>query len=157
MSGDALDRVLVESADRFHLAPPPPSNHEAVLRLERPDPVLVAGAGFTLGGVLVPLQRQPDTWGVTWGIVTQHVVIAVEATSFAVRRLSYRAWRRVHYLGLAVFWTATLHGVLVGTDTGNWLLRATALILVVAVAVVSVHRVRFGLRHPRDQVQPLPT
>jgi predicted ferric reductase len=113
-------------------------------------------ADFTLAEVVLPLERRSDTWGVTWGVATLYLVAAVEVTSLAQRRLTYRTWRRIHYLGLVVFWTATLHGVLVGTDTGNWALRVAAVSLVVAVAVVSARRVSFGLRHAGDPVEPVP-
>ena len=103
-------------------------------------------AGFTLGEVLVPLQRDADRWGVTWGVIALYVVVALEVTSLATRRLSHRTWRRVHYLGLGVFWLTTLHGVLVGTDTANWFLRLTAGALVGGVAASTIVRAVRGQR-----------
>jgi DMSO/TMAO reductase YedYZ heme-binding membrane subunit len=104
-------------------------------------------ANLELLDLLVPLRPDVSPGGVAWGIVAFYLVAVVEITSLAIRRLSWRTWRRVHYLGLAVFWLATLHGLLAGTDAQSPLLWIPAVALLVTLAAITVLRfARVGTR-----------
>lgn len=97
---------------------------------------------FDLLDVLVPLRSDLDPGGVAWGIAALYLTAAVEITSLATRRLSWRTWRRVHYLGLVVFWLATLHGLLTGTDSQSLLLQVPAIGFMTLLAVITARRLR---------------
>ncbi len=104
---------------------------------------------FDLLDLLVPFRAPVDPGGVAWGIAALYVVVAVEVSSLAARRLSWRTWRTIHVSGLVVFWLTTIHAIQTGTDTQNWLLRITAVAAAAAVAAVSVLRLR-PARHSMD-------
>ena len=61
---------------------------------------------------------------VAFGIVAAELLLAIAITNhYRDRRVRYDIWRRVHYLNLAVWLGATLHGLGTGTDRGSpWLL-----------------------------------
>jgi hypothetical protein len=65
-------------------------------------------------------------------------------------KLSYRFWRRAHYLNFAVWVGSTLHGVYTGTD-GLMLLYAAAITFVTAAVGL---RVASGGKTKRPMVPP---
>lgn len=92
--------------------------------------------------LLVPMRSTLSPGALAWGIVALYLLVAVEATSLAQRRLPYRCWRRVHYLGLVIFLLSTVHGLLAGTDADNRALVATGVFTTVVCAWLIVRRFR---------------
>lgn len=88
---------------------------------------------FGLADLFVPLASAWRPEAVALGIVAFYLLVAVEVTSLAMRRLPKRWWRAVHLSSYAVFFAATLHAATAGTDARNLVL---VLAVDVAVAVV---------------------
>jgi predicted ferric reductase len=101
--------------------------------------------------LVVPMRTSLSPGAVTWGIVALYLLVAVEASSLAVRRLPYRVWRRVHYASLAIFWLTTLHAFLVGTDATNRALLAAGAASIAGCALLTFRR----LMTPRGRSQPI--
>lgn len=111
---------------------------------------------FDLLDLMIPMRSEISPGGVAWGIVALYLIVAVEATSLASRRLSWRAWRRIHYLGLAVFWLTTLHALLTGTDAHSPLWLVPAAIAAVGLAVLTLPRPWRGGLGPKVTARALP-
>jgi DMSO/TMAO reductase YedYZ heme-binding membrane subunit len=79
---------------------------------------LVADSYVAFGpaDVLVPLASAWRPGPVAWGIVAGYLLLAVEITSLARRRLSARLWRLVHAASLPLWVFATVHLLWAGTD-----------------------------------------
>jgi DMSO/TMAO reductase YedYZ heme-binding membrane subunit len=73
--------------------------------------------GFGVADVLVPFASPWRPLAVAIGVVAFYLVVAIEATSVAQRRLPRPLWRQVHLLSYALFALATIHGLAAGTDT----------------------------------------
>jgi DMSO/TMAO reductase YedYZ heme-binding membrane subunit len=84
--------------------------------------------------VLVPFASEWRPQAVAWGIVGMYLLVAIEVTSLAMRRLPKRLWRVVHWSSAGLFMTATVHGWQAGTDTGRAFMTAT----VTSIAVLGV-------------------
>jgi predicted ferric reductase len=74
-------------------------------------------------------------------------------------RLSYRVWRRAHYLNFVVWSAATLHGIGSGTDrSAPWLLALYALATASVGAAIAWrflrHRFGDGGRFPPPRSRP---
>ena len=83
------------------------------------------------------------------GIAAAELLVALAVTNHYRRRLTYRFWRRAHYLNFAVWTGATLHGLGSGTDRSSpWLLAtfAAAVSAVSATVVWRIGRKRTGTR-----------
>lgn len=83
---------------------------------------------FSLAQLVVPFTSSYRPLPVALGTVSAELLVAVGISNrFRARGLSYRAWRRIHYLGFAVWGFAALHGVTAGTDRGSgWLVALYA-------------------------------
>src|SRR5207244_11202726 len=102
---------------------------------------------FSPAALVVPLlSRYKPVW-TGLGIVAAELLVALAVTNhYRDRRLSYRFWRRVHYLNFAVWGAATLHGLGSGTDrSAPWFLALEA----AAVASVAGLTARRFVRRPR--------
>lgn len=106
---------------------------------------------FGLVDVLVPFATGWHPLGVAAGIVATYLVVAIELTSLARRRLSKRAWRAVHFSSFPLFALATGHLLLVGTDGGSSVLQWVVIGVVAAVGGLTAARIMEstrGVRHP---------
>ncbi len=74
---------------------------------------------FGLADLLVPLASAWKPLPVALGVVAMYLLIAVEVTSLAMRRIPRRWWRSIHLTSFASFWLATIHGIAAGSDTTN--------------------------------------
>jgi DMSO/TMAO reductase YedYZ heme-binding membrane subunit len=97
---------------------------------------------FGLADVTVPFVSSWHPDRVAWGIVAMYLLLAVELTSLARRRLSHRVWRRIHVLSLPLFFLATMHFLVAGTDAANPLARLAMIGATGAVLALVVLRVR---------------
>jgi methionine sulfoxide reductase heme-binding subunit len=101
---------------------------------------------FTLLSVLVPFASQWRPIAVAWGIVGMYLLLAVELTSLARRRLPKRAWRALHFASFPLFLTATVHAFTAGTDASSWAFVSIATTSVMAVAALTAKRIADATR-----------
>jgi DMSO/TMAO reductase YedYZ heme-binding membrane subunit len=99
---------------------------------------------FGLADVLVPFASSWHPNWVAWGIVSMYLLLAVELTSLARRRLPPRLWRRIHVLSLPLFAFATVHFVVAGTDAGHPFALVGVVISVLAVVGLLARRLSVG-------------
>ena len=85
---------------------------------------------------LVPLTSGYETWQVALGTLTVDLLLAVVVTSLLRHRIPERAWRAVHWLGLAAWPVALVHGFAMGTSDRPVLRGATVLCTVVGSAAI---------------------
>jgi predicted ferric reductase len=71
---------------------------------------------FDAPDLLVPLSSSWRPVAVAWGIVGLYLLLAVELTSLARRRLPHRLWRQVHLGSFPLLVVSTVHLLTAGTD-----------------------------------------
>jgi predicted ferric reductase len=86
--------------------------HGGALLLDRVVPI-------SLGQELVPFASPYRPLAVGLGTTAAELMAAVGLTNVVREELPRRIWRRVHYLTIAVWALASLHGVLAGSDRGD--------------------------------------
>ena len=108
-------------------------------------------AHFRLVDVLVPYSSSWRPTAIAVGIVAAWLLIAVEGTALAMKRLSKKWWRHVHVASYWVFWGTTIHAALAGTDTSKTLYTVTSLAVVAALIFATSYRI---LTHGRRRRTP---
>ncbi len=83
--------------------------------------------------LVIPFQTTYRPLGVGLGVTSALLLLAVALSNLVRKRLPYRVWRRIHYVTIAVWLTATAHGLLSGTDRQDFWFMA-----LVGVAVCTV-------------------
>jgi methionine sulfoxide reductase heme-binding subunit len=97
---------------------------------------------FGLSEVLVPLASEWHPVAVAWGVVALYLLIAVELTSLARKRISKRTWRLTHFLSFPLFVFTTVHAMTAGTDRSTVLLRWGVIVVSAAVTAMTFVRLR---------------
>lgn len=83
---------------------------------------------FSLVDLIVPGAASYAALPTALGVVSAELLAALAVTNHYRKRLSYRFWRRAHYLNFAVWLLALVHGIGAGTDTRTaWALALYAL------------------------------
>jgi methionine sulfoxide reductase heme-binding subunit len=100
--------------------------------------VLDPYASISVTSAIVPFRSHYRPFWLSLGTIAFDMLLALVLTSMVRTRLSYRAWRAVHWLAYASWPIALWHGLGTGTDSKrSWLLLLDALcVLVVAAAVL---------------------
>jgi predicted ferric reductase len=81
--------------------------------------VLDSYVRFEAADLLVPFASSWRPAAVAWGVIGLYLLLAVELTSLARRRLPHRLWRRVHLGAFALLVVATAHLVTAGSDRAS--------------------------------------
>ncbi len=95
---------------------------------------------FSLTQLVVPGASTYRPFATAVGVVSAELLLALALTNRYRTRLSYRFWRRAHYVNFAVWGLALLHGLLGGTDSGALWADALYICSVSAVAGMLVWR-----------------
>jgi sulfoxide reductase heme-binding subunit YedZ len=107
--------------------------HGSALLLDTVVPISLAQA-------LVPFASPYRPFAVGMGVLAAELAAAVGITNLFRARLPHQVWRRFHYLTLAVWGLATVHGFLAGTDRLDPWFAGIAMATVTTVAMVLVTR-----------------
>jgi methionine sulfoxide reductase heme-binding subunit len=77
---------------------------------------------FSIGNILIPLGEPFKPIPVDLGVLAFYGMIALVLSSYLKPRISYGAWRAIHYVSFAAFILVTAHGWLSGSDAvTNWM------------------------------------
>jgi sulfoxide reductase heme-binding subunit YedZ len=98
-------------------------------------------AHFRVVDVLVPFSSTWRPTAIAVGIVAAWLLLAVEGTALAMKRLSKKWWRDVHIASYWIFWGTCIHAALAGTDTSKILYAATSLVAVALVVFAASYRI----------------
>jgi methionine sulfoxide reductase heme-binding subunit len=74
---------------------------------------------FDTKQLFVPFTASWRPHAVAWGIFSTYLLIAIQTTSWVMRKLPRKLWHRVHLLSIPMLAMATVHGFLAGTDRAN--------------------------------------
>lgn len=72
-------------------------------------------------------------------------LLSIGALVAVLRGKIGKNWRLLHFLNYLAFWLATVHGILIGTDVQNWVMRVVFGAMALAVLSVFVQK-RLGAR-----------
>ena len=100
-----------------------------------------SNAHFRVLDVFVPYAGAWRPTAIAAGVVALWFLVAVEGTALAMKRLSRKWWRDVHILTYTVFWLATLHAALAGTEASKPLYIVTSLAAVALVVFAASYRI----------------
>jgi methionine sulfoxide reductase heme-binding subunit len=101
---------------------------------------------FSLVNFLVPGHQPYRPLAVNLGVLGLYGLVVVLVSSWLRRRISYRTWRRVHYVSFVTFLLVTLHGLLAGSDAGEPWMRAVYIGASAAVGFLALLRLLTSLR-----------
>jgi hypothetical protein len=105
---------------------------------------------FGPGEVFVPMYSAWRPGPVAWGIAATYLLVAVQLTSWTMRRLPRRLWHAVHLSSLPMFVFVTVHGFTAGADNRNLAVQWVAL----TGAFLVIFLLWFRLRAERPAAAP---
>lgn len=125
---------------------------------------------FGWAELFVPFASGWKSGAVAWGIVSMYLLVAIQVSSFFMRRLPRRVWHTIHLASLPMLVAGSVHGVTAGTDWSNrfvqWGLIAglTSVVWLAVVRVVGLRPVKGddrlaaarAAREQRAAAPPLP-
>jgi sulfoxide reductase heme-binding subunit YedZ len=98
-------------------------------------------AKFRVLDVLVPYASTWRPTAIAAGVVAFWLLLAVEGTALAMKRLPGKWWRDIHIVSYWVFWLTTIHAAFAGTDTSRTLYAVTSLAAVAMVVFATSYRI----------------
>ncbi len=107
--------------------------------------------GYGIADLFVPFVSAYKPAAVALGIVGLYLLLAIEITSLAMRKLSRRTWHAVHLTSFVLYVVATVHGLTAGTDRHNALFQWACLAsagLVLMMTLVRIWSPRRAARAP---------
>ena len=108
-------------------------------------------APFGWSDLFVPMASSWKPGPVACGIVAFYLLLAVQLTSWARKRLPKRIWHTIHLTSFALFATGTVHGITAGTDWTNRVVEWGSVAVGLLVTVLAVIRFTAKRRKPSAQ------
>ena len=115
--------------------------------------------------LFVPMATTRQPGAAAWGIVAFYLLVAIQISSWLMRRMPRRVWHSIHLVSFPLFVTGTIHGLTAGTDRSNALVQWGVLVGVILVVTLLTFRVLTirertspagpGGRRRGEQVEPL--
>lgn len=96
---------------------------------------------FGLRELVVPFASKWRPTAIALGVVAVWLLVAVELTALAMKRLSKKWWRAVHIASYGVFWLVSIHGALAGTDASRALYTVPSIAALAAIVFAVCYRI----------------
>ncbi len=96
---------------------------------------------FGVADLAVPFYSPWKTTAVAWGVLAAYLLVAVQVTSLAKRRMPLKVWRRFHYASFPAFVLSLVHAVTAGTDASNRVFLVLAFLMTVVIVFLTIVRV----------------
>lgn len=90
--------------------------------------------------LFVPMASPWRTGAVAWGIAATYLLVAIQLTSWTMRKIPRRIWKSVHYTSIPMFVFATIHGFTAGADNHSLVVQWVALSGALAVFFLLLFR-----------------
>ena len=114
-------------------------------------------AYFGPGALFVPFASHWRPFPVAWGIVATYLLVAIQLTSWSMRRIPRRLWHAVHVTSVPMFVLVTVHGFTAGADNRNLAVQWAALtggllvVFLLTFRMLAPRRSRSAARWSRPQ------
>jgi sulfoxide reductase heme-binding subunit YedZ len=95
---------------------------------------------FGGAGVLIPFAASYRPFLTGLGTLSLYLGVLVSVT-FYWKRLRHRTWHAIHMLSYWMFVAVTIHGVILGTDSGTWMMRTIYLLAAGSVVFLTTYRI----------------
>jgi predicted ferric reductase len=106
---------------------------------------------FDIVDMIVPFASEWKPFPVALGVLATWLLVIVQATSLAMKRLPRKVWRLIHLTSYATFFITSLHGTLAGTDATAPLYQATSITALVAVIFATLYRIMTRRKRGRSR------
>jgi DMSO/TMAO reductase YedYZ heme-binding membrane subunit len=113
--------------------------------------------GFGVRDLVVPFASSYKPAAVALGVIGMYLLLAVEVTSLAMRRLPRRTWYAIHLSSYVVFAVATVHGLTAGTDRHNAVFQWACLLTAGLVLMMTLVRIWSPRRAARAEARSAAT
>lgn len=90
--------------------------------------------------IFIPMTSDWKPGAVTWGVVAFYMVVAIQITSWLMRKMPRRIWHMAHLLAYPLFVVGTVHGFQSGADRANKLVQWVALLVIELVFGLTLFR-----------------
>jgi DMSO/TMAO reductase YedYZ heme-binding membrane subunit len=91
--------------------------------------------------LFVPMASRYRPGPVAWGLAATYLLVAIQLTSWTMRRLPRKLWHSVHLMSFPMFALVTLHGFTAGADNKNLAVQWLALTISLLVIFLATFRV----------------
>jgi sulfoxide reductase heme-binding subunit YedZ len=112
---------------------------------------------FSIANLLLPLSQPISTLSVDLGVLSFYGMLTLLLSSWLKKRMTYTAWRAIHYVSFALFLLVTVHGWLTGSDSVTAWMRSLYFGSTLAVGALIAARIFISpLLHKRNPLKAIP-
>jgi hypothetical protein len=98
--------------------------------------------------LFVPMASSWRPGAVAWGIGAFYLLLIVQVSTWAMKRLPRRLWHALHLASLPLLVAGTAHGILAGADWSNRVVEWALLLLASAVVALGTFRMVVPAKDP---------
>jgi predicted ferric reductase len=108
---------------------------------------------FSVKDILVPMAATWKPLALAWGIVSMYILLAVQISSWAMKKIPRKLWRAIHFLSYGLFATTSIHSLSAGTDRSALLYQGFSIALITLVlGAIAIRIVYAGDPKTRDVI-----
>ena len=107
---------------------------------------------FGVADLFVPFASSWKPLAVAWGIIAMYLLVVVQASSWAMKKIPKSLWRTLHLLSYGLFVTVSIHAFSAGTDRANHFFQAFGVAIITVMVGATAIRVLYAGKPRTRQV-----
>ncbi|MFT8322638.1 MAG: ferric reductase-like transmembrane domain-containing protein [Bacillus sp. (in: firmicutes)] len=120
--------------------------HGLVLLLEKEY------TSYTLLNILVPFTVKHDALALSLGIFSFYGMLLLIVSTDFLKKIGKKLWRLIHFVSFPAFFSALLHGILIGSDSKNSVMVFMYVFTGCTVTLLTIFRVIYEYQSRKKKV-----
>ena len=107
---------------------------------------------FGTADLFVPFATSWKPLAVAWGIIGMYLLVVVQLSSWAMKKIPRSLWRTLHMLSYGLLVTVSIHAFAAGTDRANHFFQAFGVAIITVMVGATAIRVLYAGKPRTRQV-----
>lgn len=112
-------------------------------------------SSYTIWNILIPFTTEHNAIALSLGILAFYGMLLLILSTDFLKKIGKKAWRLIHFLAFPTFFSALIHGILIGSDSSNPIMLTMYIATGFTVLLLTILRIIHAIQIKKKRVESI--